>query len=151
MEDGTPPAPVTVVDTEAWVSPAVALGVSGVAGSASGAGPEPEGVMVADAAEEPLVPPAFVAVAVNVYPVPFVSPVTVHDAVRGLPLGAPVVQVWPPDDVTVKDVGAPPEPLSVTSTKTAAFCDVPVGAFGIDGAAGSGVTEEDADDALLVP
>ena len=37
------------------------------------------------------------AVTVNVYPVPFVSPVTVHVVV--VPFA--VVQVWPPLEVTV--------------------------------------------------
>ena len=73
-----PPLPaLTVIVAEP--SPATAVGAGGVPGAlAAGAGlTEP------DAADEPDVPAAFVAVAENVYAVPFVRPVTVHE-VAGL-------------------------------------------------------------------
>ena len=54
------------------------------------------GVTAADAAEATLVPLAFVAVTVNVYAVPLVSPVTVAT------MAPVVVAVLPPgDEVTV--------------------------------------------------
>jgi len=113
-------APVTV--TEASPSPAVADGVWGASGALCGAGPLPVGVTDAEATELALVPPPFVAVAVNVYAVPFVNPVTVHVPVRGVPVSELAVQVKLPGlDVTVKDVGVPPVALSVTVTSTAAF------------------------------
>ena len=57
------------------------------------------GVNAFDAAEAEPVPVPFVAVTVNVYDVPFVSPVTVHHVFD-------VTHVTPPgDDVTVYDVG----------------------------------------------
>jgi len=63
MDVGTPPAPVTVVVTVAWVFPAVALGVSGVAGSARGVTPD---VGVPEAVALPLSPPALEAFTLNV-------------------------------------------------------------------------------------
>ena len=53
--------------------------------------PPPDGVTAADAEDLPDVPLAFVAVALKVYDVPFVSPVTVHDVA-----GAVTVHVAPP-------------------------------------------------------
>ena len=87
-----PPLPaLTVIVAEP--SPATAVGAGGVPGAAvAGAGlTEPEAV------EPPDVPPALVAVAENVYAVPLVRPVTVHEP------DAPVtVHVRPPGDaVTV--------------------------------------------------
>lgn len=120
-------APVTV--TEACPSPAVAFGCWGASGADCGAGPEPVGVTLAEAAELPLVPPAFVAVAVKVYAVLFVRPLTVHVPVRGVPDRELAVQVKLPGfEVTVNEVGVLPVPLAVTVTSTAAFSDVPVGA-----------------------
>ena len=52
-------------------TPATAVGASGVV----------NGVTAADTTEYTPVPPAFTAATRNVYAVPFVSPVTVHDAV----------------------------------------------------------------------
>jgi hypothetical protein len=70
------------------------------------------GVTDADATDAAEVPGAvFVAVAVNVYAVPFVRPVTGHDP------EAPVTVHVPPetagDAVTVYEVGAPPRVPSV--------------------------------------
>jgi hypothetical protein len=67
----------------------------------------PTGVTVPDGPDGEPVPTAFVAVTVNVYPVPFVNPVTVA-------LVAPVVDaVKPPgDDVTVYPVIAVPPLLA---------------------------------------
>ncbi len=56
--------------TDAWAFPAVALPIVGACGTVVA-------VMLADAADAADVPLAFVAVTVNVYEVPFVSPVTV--------------------------------------------------------------------------
>jgi len=74
-EAGAPPVPAATV-TVAEPSPATAVGAGGVPGAAIGL-TEP------DAAEAPDVPAAFVAVAENVYGVPVVRPVTVHE-VEGL-------------------------------------------------------------------
>jgi len=75
--------------TVAWALPGAATTPVGDPGSVAG-------VTDADALEGELVPIAFFAVTVNVYAVPFVSPVTV--AVK-----APVVVavLLPGDDVTV--------------------------------------------------
>lgn len=84
-------------------------------------------------------PPPLVAVAVNVYAVPFVRPLTVHEPERGVPLKELAVHCCPPGfEVTVKEVGVPPLPLAapVTVISTDAFCAVPVGACGGSGAAG---------------
>jgi hypothetical protein len=70
---------VTVADP----SPATAVGTGGVPGASIG-------LTVPDAPDPLDVPAAFVAVAENVYGVPFVSPVTVHDVA-----GLVTVQVRP--------------------------------------------------------
>jgi hypothetical protein len=76
--------------TVAWPLPAVALTFVGAPGT-------PVGVTEEEALDAVLVPRAFVAVTVNVYAVPFVSPVTVALVVEPL-----TVAVSPPgDDVTV--------------------------------------------------
>lgn len=56
-----------------------------------------EGFIDADADEAPLVPLAFVAVTVNVYAVPLVSPLTTHEV-----LGAVATQVAPPGDAVTR-------------------------------------------------
>lgn len=82
----------------------------------------------------------------------FVSPVTVHVPDRGDPVSEVALQVNPPGfEVTWNDVGVPPVALSVTVTSTAAFWETPVGCRGALGAAGCGVTDEDAAEELLVP
>ena len=60
-------------------SPATAVGAGGVPGAVAAG----VGLTEPDAADAPDVPEAFVAVAENVYAVPFVRPVTVHE-VAGL-------------------------------------------------------------------
>ncbi len=67
--------------TTDWFA-AVTDGFAGVPGT-------PAGVTGSDAGEAEPVPAALVAATVNVYAVPFVNPVTVHDKVL-------VVQVAPP-------------------------------------------------------
>ena len=95
------------------------------------------GVTDADATDAAEVPGAvFVAVAVNVYAVPFVRPVTGHDP------EAPVTVHVPPetagDAVTVYEVGAPPRVPSVavpaaTVTVTLESPATPVGLAGVPG------------------
>ena len=70
--------------TVAEPSPATAVGAGGVPGTATG-------LTELDAPEEPDVPAALVAVAENVYGVPVVRPVTVHE-----PAAPVTVQVRPP-------------------------------------------------------
>ena len=119
-------APVTV--TDASPSPEVTLGAGGASGADWGAGPLLVGVTDAEAAELALVPPPLVAVAVKVYAVPLVRPVTVHVPDRGVPESELAVQVKLPGfEVTVKDAGVPPVALSVTVTSTAVFWETPVG------------------------
>jgi hypothetical protein len=63
------------------------------------------GVVLNDAIEDADVPVAFVAVDVNVYEVPLLKPVIVHE-----PLDPVTVQVAPPGEaVTVYEVGTPPD------------------------------------------
>ena len=66
---------------------ATAVGADGASG--------PVGVTAVDAADGTLLPTALVAMTVNVYGVPFVRPVTVHDRVVVVHVRAPG------DDVTV--------------------------------------------------
>jgi hypothetical protein len=76
-------------DTTDWVLAApVALTAVGAPGTV-------DGVTAAEADEAAPVPDAFVAVTVNVYEVPFVRPVTVHD------VDAVVHVNEPGEDVTV--------------------------------------------------
>jgi len=82
-EAGAPPAPAPTV-TVAEPSPATAVGAGGVPGAAIG-------LTLFDAADEPDVPVALVAVAEKVYGVPVVRPVTVHEVA-----GLVTVQVRPP-------------------------------------------------------
>jgi hypothetical protein len=99
-------------------------------------------------ADDPLdVPPALAAVAENVYGVPVVRPVTVHDVA-----GLVTVQVLLPGvEVTVYVAGAPPVPESATVTVAdVALAITAVGVSGVPGAA-IGLTEPDADDPLDVP
>jgi len=82
-----------------------------------------------DAADEADVPPPFVAVALNVYDVPFVSPVTVQS-----PDEPVTVHVKEPGvDVTRNDAGVPPEPAATVTTADAS----PVVAAGVRGVPGA--------------
>jgi len=82
----------------------------------------------------------------------FVSPVTVQVPLSGEPLRLLVVHVLPSGlEVTVKEVGVPPVPLSCTVTWTAESKEVPLGFAGASGAGGCGVTDDEGEDALLVP
>ena len=129
-----PALTVTVADP----SPATAVGAGGVPGAASGL-TEP------DEADAPDVPAAFVAVAENVYGVPFVRPLTVHEVA-----GLVTVQLRLPGvEVTVYEAGVPPVPAA---TVTVADPSPPtaVGAGGVPGAA-TGLIELEADDPLDVP
>ncbi|MOA19954.1 hypothetical protein D3C78_1403660 [compost metagenome] len=67
--------------------PPVAVAFVGACGTVTG-------VAAADAVDAADSPTSFVAVTVNVYAVPFVSPVTVIGLLEP-------VAVWPPEDVTV--------------------------------------------------
>ena len=94
------------------------------------------GVTADDACELPDVPPAFVAVDVNVYAVPFVKLLNEHEP------DAPVtVQVAEPDDgvgdaVTVYDAGVPPVDGATTVTVAEPLPPTTVGIPGTPGAAG---------------
>ena len=68
---GVPPVPAATVTT-ADATPATAVGAGGAPGTAGC------GVTAFDAADAAEVPPPFVAVALNVYDVPFVKPDTVQ-------------------------------------------------------------------------
>jgi hypothetical protein len=77
--------------TVALALPAVAVPMVGAPGTVAAAA----GVTLFDAAEAALLPLAFVALTVNVYAVPLVSPVTliaVHGAVH-VPVFAPTTEV----------------------------------------------------------
>jgi hypothetical protein len=92
------------------------------------------------------VPAELVAVAVKVYAVPFVRPVTAHE-----PEAPVTVQVAPPGDaVTWYEVGVPPEPAD-TVTAARPSPATAVGAPGVPGSGGTGVTALEAADELVVP
>jgi len=81
-----------------------------------------------------------------------VSPVSVQVPLSGEPLMLLVVHVLPSGlEVTVKEVGVPPVALSCTVTWTAESKEVPLGFAGASGAGGCGVTDDEGEDALLVP
>jgi hypothetical protein len=127
--------------TLAWALPAVAMPIVGAPGAPSGTTPfeEAEGVPV---------PAALVAVTVNVYEVPFVSPSTVialHGAMH--------VPVMPPgEEVAVYEVIAAPPSLA-GAVKSTVACALPGDAMPIVGAPGTvaGVAPFDAADAGPVP
>ena len=89
------------------------------------------GTTAADAADEPEVPLPFVAVAVKVYDVPFVRPLTTQ-----LVAGTVTVHDLEPSStaVTVYDVGVVPLP-AVTLTVA---CPLPATAVGVPGVPGGG-------------
>ena len=133
------PAVAAEIEAVTDASPTTTVGTAGTFGFAIG-------VTDADAADAAEVPPAFVAVAVNVYAVPLVRPVTTHD-----PDAPVIVQVAPPGDaVTVCDVAAAPDSATDTDTRTDASPITPLGAAGTFGFA-IGVTDADAADAADVP
>ena len=90
-----PPSSGADHDTVAAASPATADTDPGAAGTVAG-GTVAAGVTASDGDDDTEVPTALVAVTVNVYAVPLVSPVTVHEA-------APEVEhvLAPGDEVTV--------------------------------------------------
>jgi hypothetical protein len=90
------------------------------------------GVTAFDAADASDVPLALMAVALNVYEVPFVKPPIVQ-----LPEKPVTVHVKAPGvDVTWYDVGEPPEPAA-TFTTAFPLPALAVGAIGLPGIAGS--------------
>ena len=104
------------------------------------------GVTDADGVDAAEVPPALLAVAVNVYAVPFVRPDTTH-----APDAPTIVHVAPPGDaVTVCDVAGHTSMASATDTLTAPSPATAPGAVGTLGFA-IGVTDADAADAADVP
>ena len=151
---------VTVFGTTAWENVAV-----GATDTATPVAPEAGvtlvtvgaglGVTALDADESGPVPIAFVADTVNVYVVPFVSPVTVVDVAGGVPVTViGVCAVAPMNGVTVYLVIALP-PLSVGAVQLTvadplpAVAVTPVGAPGALGALG--ITALDADESGPVP
>jgi hypothetical protein len=133
------PVVAAVIEAVTDPSPATTLGTAGTFGFAIG-------VTDTEAADAADVPPAFVAVAVNVYAVPFVRPVTTHEP------DAPVIVhvALPGDAVTRCDVAAVPDSAAETDTRTDASPITPVGAAGTFGFA-IGVTDAEAADAADVP
>ena len=117
--------------TTADAAPATAPAPEGADGTVFGV-TEDDGEEGADA------PAPFVAVAVKVYAVPFVKPLTTHDVA-----GDVTVHVAPPGDaVTVYDVIGDPPLLAGATTVTLAV-SLPGTTYPIDGAPGvvRGVTE----------
>ena len=90
------------------------------------------GVTAFEGTEAGPVPAALVAVTVNVYPVPFVNPVTVI----GLPV--PLAVSPPGDDVTVYEVIVVP-PLEAGASKLTVACPSPALAAAPVGAEGGAV------------
>lgn len=126
-----PPLPGVTL-TVACPLPATAVGVPGVPG-----GP---GITAVEALDEPEVPLPLVAVAVNVYDVPFVRLLTTQ-----LVAGTVTVHVAPPGAaVTVYEVGAVPLP-AVTLTVASPLPGTAVGVPGVPGGGpAAGVTELEA-------
>ena len=129
----------TLTDTLTAPSPTTMPATAGTFGFAIG-------VTGADGSDAAEVPPAFVAVAVNVYAVPFVRPDTTHD-----PDAPVIVHVAPPGDATtVCDVADHTSSASVTDTLAAPSLMTTLGAAGVLGRA-IGVADADASDAADVP
>jgi hypothetical protein len=136
---GVPPEPAATVTT-ADASLISAVGARGVPGTAGC------GVTGSDAEDAADVPPPFVAVALNVYDVPFVKPVTVQ-----LPDEPVTVHVNEPGvDVTRYDAGVPPLPAATVTTADETPASA-VGVRGVPGIVGCGVTAFEATDAADVP
>ena len=124
----------------AWAFPCVAVPIVGAPGTVTG-------VTEFEADEAVPVPTAFLAVAVNVYAVPLVRPVTVNGEL------APVAVIPPGIDVTVYPViGDPPvEDGGVKLTVAWALPGVAVPIVGAPGTVAAGVTEFEAEEAVPVP
>lgn len=128
------------VTTDEAFWPDVAFTLSGAVGG-------PDGTAGAEAADAGPVPIAFVAVTVNVYGVPLVSPVTVQ-------VRAPVVvHAWPPLEVTVYPVIVRP-PVELGAVQVTTDCvlplDVAVTPVGAPGVV-AGTMPVEGDDAVPVP
>ena len=105
-----------------------------VGGTQAGTPGTPAGVTDADAAEAAEEPTLFVAVAVNVYAVPFARPLTSQDPDAPGTVHVPAEADDDDDAVTVKDVGAPPAPAA-TVTVTLVLPAATLGVAGAPGAA----------------
>ena len=126
--------------TTADATPATAVGAGGVPGIAGC------GVTAFEAADAAEVPPPFVAVALNVYDVPFVKPDTVQ-----LPEAPVTVHVRVPGvDVIVYEAGVPPAPAATVTTADATPATA-VGAGGVPGTTGVGPPSVEHVEPLLVP
>jgi len=116
-----------VNDTEELPFPGVAVPIVGAPGTVAGTN-------VFDAADGALVPATFVAVAVHVYVLPFVSAVTMI----GLAVPDPVPVAPPPDEAHVRSkcvTGLPPLfAPAVNKTETAVFPGDATKAVGASGA-----------------
>ncbi len=124
---GDPPSDEGAVNATSAVAPPVTTtapmpGLPGV----------PRGVTGCEAPDTAEVPPLFVAVAVNVYAVPLVSPVTSQD-----PDAPETVHVLAalPTAVTLYDAGVPPAVRAATVTVTLPSPTATVGVAGAPGAA----------------
>jgi hypothetical protein len=125
--------------TDTWVLPRIPTTLVGAFGTVAG-------VTATEGVEAAEVPTAFVAVTVNVYAVPFVSPVTVQLVVAD-------VQVrFPGDDVTVYNVIAAPPLVAGADHETATWALplVPVALVGTPGIV-AGVTAADEAEIADVP
>jgi hypothetical protein len=111
------------------LAPAATAGAGGVPGASTC------GVTSADGKDAAEVPPVFVALALNVYAVPFVKPVTSQD--QGVTVTVhflPYTTTFDWYAVTVKDVGVPPGGgPAVTVTVTIPSPATPMGAGGFPG------------------
>ncbi len=146
---GLPPLAGATQLTVADPSPATAVGAAGASGAVGGA----VGTTGLEATDGGPSPTALLAVTVNVYAVPLLSPVTVVDVAVGATwTGAR--SVVPTNGVTEYPViGLPPSPGAVHDTvaePTPATAATPVGAPGTD-ATDEGVTELDAADGGPAP
>lgn len=127
--------------TVACALPAKALTPSGAFGRVAGVTAD----VGVDAA---LVPTAFVAVTVNVYAMPLVSPLTTHPVAGTVPVHVKK----PGEDVTVYPVIAVP-PLNAGAVHVTVACAFPAVGVGAVGAFGTvaGVTAAEATDGALSP
>ena len=133
------PACAAETDSVTDASPMTTPGAPGTFGLAVG-------VTAADGADAADVPPALLAVAVNVYAVPLLRPATRHE-----PDAPTIVQLAPPGDaVTVCDVAGHASMASATDTLTDRSPTTTSGIAGTLGG-GVGVTGADGADAAEVP
>jgi hypothetical protein len=137
-EVAAPPDTGAEIVTVALPSPVTAVGAPGVPGL--------PGVTELEAGDAADVPPSFVAVAVNVYSVLFVKPVTTQEV-----SGDVTVQVAPPGEaVTVYEVGVPPDDGGVIVTVASPSPGSATGAPGVPGVR-TGVIAFDGSDEPEVP